>query len=70
MMAITTGSTARQAERRPAITGAELTLRDCFPDEEHHVTLLAETQQGYANLCRLLAKAHMESPREYPSGIP
>src|SRR3954469_19863492 len=34
------------------ITGAELTLRD-----GHHVTLLAETPAGYANLCRLLTKA-------------
>ena len=98
------------------ITGAELTLRDCFPKDDgtrvgahrgggdrsatpqadvtpstpgreptvsttrptplsskdvppetHHVTLLAETQRGYANLCRLLTKTHMESPREAPS---
>ncbi len=53
------------------VTGAELTLRDCFPgrdepDGGHHVTLLAETPEGYANLCRLLTQAHMESPREDP----
>ncbi len=65
------------------ITGAEVTLRECFPEEEdpkgspaeanaafpapeRHVTLLAETPAGYANLCRLLTKAHMESPREDP----
>ena len=62
------------------ITGAELTLRDCFPERAasdaapdppgphggHHVTLLAETPAGYANLCRLLTRAHMESPREDP----
>src|SRR3989440_12066700 len=36
-----------------AITGAEMTLAD-----RSHVTLLVETQQGYANLCRLLTAAH------------
>lgn len=46
------------------ITGAEVTLKECFPDVEepeggHHVTLLAETPTGYANLCRLLTEAHM-----------
>jgi len=53
------------------ITGAEVTLRACFPgvDEPqggHHMTLLAETPTGYANLCRLLTEAHMTSPREDP----
>jgi error-prone DNA polymerase len=43
------------------ITGAEVTL-----DTGHHVTLLAETPAGYANLCRLLTKTHMESPRLDP----
>src|ERR671926_313161 len=36
-----------------AITGAEMTLAD-----GSHVTLLVETPQGYANLCRLLTAAH------------
>jgi error-prone DNA polymerase len=35
------------------ITGAEVTLRGGA-----HVTLLVETPQGYANLCRLLTSAH------------
>jgi error-prone DNA polymerase len=35
------------------ITGAEVTLAD-----ESHVTLLVESQRGYANLCRLLTAAH------------
>jgi len=35
------------------ITGAEVTLAD-----RSHVTLLVETQRGYANLCRLLTAAH------------
>ena len=39
-----------------AITGAELTLRD-----GSHVTLLAETPDGYANLCRLITEAHLGS---------
>src|SRR6266566_1390059 len=37
-----------------AITGAELTLLDGA-----HVTLLAETPEGYANLCRLITEAHL-----------
>lgn len=50
------------------ITGAEVTLRDCFagvdePEHGHHVTLLAETPRGYANLSRLLTEAHMGSER-------
>ncbi|HKJ03672.1 MAG TPA: DNA polymerase III subunit alpha [Longimicrobiales bacterium] len=61
---------ARDAGVQP-VTGAEVTLRDCFPGVEepeggYHVTLLAETPQGYANLCRLLTEAHMTSPREDP----
>ncbi len=36
-----------------AIAGAELTL-----DDGHHLTLLAETARGWANLCRLLTLAH------------
>ncbi len=38
-----------------AITGAELTLLD-----GSHITLLVETQRGYANLCRLITEAHLE----------
>ncbi len=38
------------------ITGAELTLAD-----RSHVTLLVETQQGYANLCRLITAAHAKT---------
>jgi error-prone DNA polymerase len=37
-----------------AITGAEVTLVN-----GSHVTLLAETPIGYANLCRLLTEAHL-----------
>src|SRR5436309_12070863 len=43
-----------------AITGAEVTLAD-----DSHVTLLVETAQGYANLCRLLTYAHAHTrPKE------
>ena len=61
---------AREAALQP-ITGAELTLRECFPefnepDAAHHVTLLAETPRGYANLCRLITEAHMGSERTDP----
>src|SRR6267143_1575527 len=37
-----------------AITGAEVTLLD-----GSHVTILAETPEGYANLCRLITEAHL-----------
>src|SRR6266516_3844578 len=37
-----------------AITGAELNLLD-----GSHVTLLAETPEGYANRCRLITEAHL-----------
>jgi|GEM_PF-4852321 len=40
------------------ITGAEVTLTD-----GHHLTLLAETQEGYRNLCRLLTAAHRHDRR-------
>ncbi|HSH76436.1 MAG TPA: PHP domain-containing protein, partial [Longimicrobiales bacterium] len=61
---------AREAGIQP-ITGAEVTLRECFPgveepEEGHHVTLLAEDPTGYANLCRLLTEAHMGSERTDP----
>src|SRR3954453_7948872 len=35
------------------LTGAELTLTD-----GSHLTLLAESARGYANLCRLITAAH------------
>ncbi|MDP3910835.1 MAG: DNA polymerase III subunit alpha [Gemmatimonadales bacterium] len=40
-----------------AITGAEVTLSG-----GSHLTLLVETPQGYANLCRLLTAAHLGRP--------
>ncbi len=41
-----------------AITGAEVTL-----DTGAHITLLVESRQGYANLCRLLTAAHAGTRR-------
>jgi error-prone DNA polymerase len=46
---------AAAAGVRP-ITGAELTLSD-----GSHLTLLAETARGYANLCRLITLAHADT---------
>jgi error-prone DNA polymerase len=43
------------------ITGAEITLSD-----GHHLTLLAESPRGYANLSRLLTRANLENPRGRP----
>src|SRR6266851_7093094 len=45
------------------ITGVELTLQHGLLDVEKtsgpvHLTLLAENEQGYANLCRLITLAH------------
>lgn len=37
-------------------------LTPVAPDTGFHLTLLAETPQGYAHLCRLLTRAHMEAP--------
>lgn len=72
---------AKEAGVQP-ITGAEVTLAPLpfeppdpdplppgwpeIPDRGTHVTLLAETPAGYANLCRLLSEAHLRSPREDP----
>jgi error-prone DNA polymerase len=62
------------------IIGAEVTLRPSprpsaplppageGPGERaHHLTLLAATPRGYANLSRLLSMAHLSSPRGEPS---
>ena len=48
------------------ITGAELTL-----DGGSHVTLLVESPQGYANLCRLITYAHARTrPKEGRDPLP
>ena len=57
---------AREAGLHPII-GAEVTL-----DDASHLTLLAETQQGYASLCRLLSLARTapRSPLPAPRSTP
>jgi error-prone DNA polymerase len=44
------------------ITGTEITLEGGY-----HLTLLCETQRGYANLCRLLSHAHLTHEKGQPS---
>src|SRR3990170_3688597 len=67
---------ARAWGLRP-ITGAEVTLAPphALPGNQepgtwnkggYHLTLLCESQQGYANLCRLLTHAHLEHERGKP----
>ena len=53
--------TAKEWDVRPII-GAEITFQTGT-----HLTLLAETPRGYANLSRLLSIAHLESPRGEPA---
>ena len=46
---------------------ARAASRDNPADDPHHLVLLAETREGYANLCRLLSAAHLADPeRERP----
>jgi len=47
---------AQQAGIKP-ILGSEVTLAGEGPDDESHLTLLVETGEGYANLCRLITLA-------------
>ncbi|NJN83656.1 MAG: PHP domain-containing protein [Caldilineaceae bacterium] len=46
---------AAQNAELHALIGAEVTLED-----GHHLTLLAENQQGYANLCQLISASRMD----------
>ncbi len=57
---------ARDTGLRP-ITGCEITLAD-----QSHLTLLAATAAGYANLCRLItiAHAHTREARDRRAGVP
>jgi error-prone DNA polymerase len=63
--AMTFALACRDAGIQP-ITGVELTLRHGLIDRDSgpvHLTLLAETDRGYANLCRLVTHAHQSSPK-------
>lgn len=59
--AIEFGHTAKSLGIKP-ITGAEVTLTD-----RKHLTLIAATQQGYRNLCRLLSYGHIRGDRRTPA---
>lgn len=52
---------ARQKGVKPII-GVELTL-----DKGHHITLLAENDRGYSNLCRIISKAQLDHAKGKPS---
>ncbi len=49
-----------QAGIKPII-GAEVTT-----ESGHHLTLLAKSRAGYANLCQLLSEAHLSNERSHP----
>src|SRR6266542_3593320 len=53
-----------------AVIGAELTLAgddaSAPAPADAHLTLLAETQAGYANLCRLITRAHLGTVADDP----
>jgi error-prone DNA polymerase len=51
---------ARERDIQPII-GAEVALADVG-----HLTLLAETQRGYANLCRLISSGQLAGQKGYP----
>ena len=51
---------ARSLAIQPII-GTEITLQDGY-----HLTLLAETRQGYSNLCQLLSEARLTTDRRDP----
>jgi error-prone DNA polymerase len=54
----------------PSTGGGALAAATWRPDEppgRYHLTLLAETSTGYANLCRLLTEAHRGGPRGAPA---
>ncbi len=46
------------------ILGADLTVRD--PEGDGNVSFIAETGEGYANLCRLVSLAHVTGGRAEP----
>ncbi len=51
-----------------AILGTELTV--LWDDELTHLTLLAESHEGYGNLCQLITQSRMEMPRGEPAVTP
>jgi error-prone DNA polymerase len=53
---------ARDAGIKP-ILGSEVTLRGPEPEDDAHLTLLVETAEGYANLCRLITLARRDQSK-------
>jgi error-prone DNA polymerase len=53
-------------EAFPAILGLELTLAGSGTQADSHLTLLAQTREGYANLSRLVTHARHTPPRGSP----
>ena len=53
---------AEEAGIKP-ILGAEITLSDAPGTAGAHLTLLAESAEGYANLSRLITLAHQDQPK-------
>lgn len=51
---------ARDCTLKP-IFGTELILTD-----QSHLVLLARNQQGFRNLCKIITRAHLDSPYGYP----
>ena len=43
------------------IHGAEVTVIDATSDDPRHLTLLVRDARGWANLCRLLTRAHADT---------
>ncbi len=58
---ITGAEVSMDAATVPGLERWARTLEPVAPDTGCHLTLLAETPEGYANLCRLLTRAHMEA---------
>ena len=48
---------ARDLDDFPGLIGLEATIADPKGLEDHHLTLLARTAEGYANLCQLVTHA-------------
>jgi len=61
---------AAQEQGLKAIIGAEITLvpvqdeKDVSVIQGDHLILLAESQRGYANLCRILSAGHLACPEQ------
>ncbi len=55
------GAEVRAESLVPAAGGSDH-AEAAMPEDPHHLVLLAEDREGYANLCRLLSTAHLAIP--------